>query len=36
MGEAGRKAVAEKFSVETMARQIAGLCAEAIRSFSNS
>jgi len=35
LGEAGRKAVAEKFSVETMAAQVAGLCAGAIRSFSN-
>jgi glycosyltransferase involved in cell wall biosynthesis len=34
LGESGRKAVAEKFNVETMARQVAGLCAEAIRSFS--
>jgi glycosyltransferase involved in cell wall biosynthesis len=36
LGESGRKAVAEKFSVETMALQVAGLCAEAVRSFSNS
>jgi len=36
LGESGRKAVAEKFSVETMARQVAGLCEGAIRSFSNS
>jgi len=36
LGEAGRKAVAAKFNVETMARQVAGHCAEAIRSFSNS
>jgi glycosyltransferase involved in cell wall biosynthesis len=34
LGEAGRKAVASKFNVETMARQIAALCAEAIGSFS--
>ncbi|MGA2540946.1 MAG: glycosyltransferase family 4 protein [Verrucomicrobiota bacterium] len=34
LGESGRKAVAEKFNIETMARQVAGLCAEAIRSFS--
>jgi glycosyltransferase involved in cell wall biosynthesis len=34
LGECGRKAVAEKFSAATMARQVAGLCAEAIRSFS--
>jgi len=36
LGESGRKAVAEKFNVETMARQVAAHCAEAIRSFSNS
>jgi len=36
LGESGRKAVAEQFSVETMARQVAGLCEGAIRSFSNS
>jgi glycosyltransferase involved in cell wall biosynthesis len=36
LGESGRKAVAEKFSVETMARQVAGLCDGAIRSFSHS
>ena len=36
LGESGRKAVAEKFSVETMALQVAGLCEGAIRSFSNS
>jgi glycosyltransferase involved in cell wall biosynthesis len=36
LGEAGRKAVAEKFSAETMARQVAGHCADAIRSFANS
>jgi glycosyltransferase involved in cell wall biosynthesis len=36
LGEAGRKAVAEKFSAETMALQIAGHCADAIGSFSNS
>jgi glycosyltransferase involved in cell wall biosynthesis len=35
LGESGRRAVAEKFSVETMALQVAGLCAVAIRSFSN-
>jgi glycosyltransferase involved in cell wall biosynthesis len=34
LGESGRKAVAEKFSAATMARQVADLCAEAIRSFS--
>jgi glycosyltransferase involved in cell wall biosynthesis len=34
MGECGRKAVAEKFSAATMARQVADLCAEAVRSFS--
>ena len=34
MGECGRKAVAEKFSAAIMARQVAALCAEAIRSFS--
>jgi glycosyltransferase involved in cell wall biosynthesis len=31
LGEAGREAVAAKFNVETMARQIAVLCEEAIR-----
>ena len=36
LGEAGRKAVAEKFNVETMALEVAALCAGAIRSFSNS
>jgi len=36
LGEAGRKAVAEKYSAETMARQVAGHCADAIRSFSSS
>jgi glycosyltransferase involved in cell wall biosynthesis len=36
LGESGRKAVAEQFSVQTMARQIAGLCGGVIRSFSNS
>jgi glycosyltransferase involved in cell wall biosynthesis len=34
LGECGRKAVAEKFSAAIMARQVAALCAEAIRSFS--
>jgi len=34
LGESGREAVAEKFTAETMARQVAGLCAEAILSFS--
>ncbi len=34
LGECGRKAVVEKFSAATMARQVAGLCAEAVRSFS--
>ena len=36
LGESGRKAVAEQFSVQTMARQVAGLCDGVIRSFSNS
>jgi len=36
LGEAGSRAVAGKFNVETMALQAAALCAEAIRSFSNS
>jgi len=36
LGESGRKAVAEKFSVETMALQVAGLCEGAILSYSNS
>jgi glycosyltransferase involved in cell wall biosynthesis len=36
LGESGRKAVAEKFSVENMARQVAALCAEVAGSFSNS
>jgi glycosyltransferase involved in cell wall biosynthesis len=36
LGETGRRAVAEKFNVETMAREVAALCAGAIRSFSNS
>jgi glycosyltransferase involved in cell wall biosynthesis len=36
LGEAGRKAVADKFNVETMALEVAALCAGAIRSFSNS
>ena len=36
LGEAGRRAVAEKFSVETMAGQFAALCADTVRAFSNS
>jgi len=35
LGEAGRKAVVAQFNAETMALQIAALCAEAIRYFSN-
>jgi glycosyltransferase involved in cell wall biosynthesis len=33
LGEAGRRAVAAKFSAEAMARQVAALCAEVVRSF---
>jgi glycosyltransferase involved in cell wall biosynthesis len=36
LGEAGRKAVAEKFSVERMAREMAGIFADAIQRFSHS
>jgi glycosyltransferase involved in cell wall biosynthesis len=35
LGEAGRKSVAEKFNLETMAAQMVEICAGAIRSFSN-